>query len=310
MLNFLPDETVVDDLDSLVRVDREFQSEVTKERRRRIKDFLTYGAAAVREGHEPDEGVLTSILGEEGNWKTSKYAMILVARTFSGAKHDPDGPYKFENLYPEFTSKPAFRKVYKWWRWMCMNNAEIVIKIDLLSFFLFAGENWKRHNQPQYQELDEYLDYTIVDRLYINEELLTTKAFLFNAPSSHGVQAEKQIKVRGSQTEFTLFCSPSSVDFSIYHYPNRVEDVNIFETQRFKREGYDDRLIDKFRIDKSDTALWAYACVNVLMAKSSRESLHMEYPVFWTNLHANFVHRISRSTEQDAFDSEEKHLMF
>jgi hypothetical protein len=311
VLLFLPDDTVVDDLDNLVWVDREFQDEVTKERRRRIKHLLTYGAAAVHEGHEHDETLLTSILGEQDNWKTSKYAMILVGRTFSGAKHDPNGPYRFENLYPELPtnseSKPAFRKVLQWWRWMCENNTDLAIKTDLLSLFLFAGENWKRRNQPQNQKMDLS---NMKDELSINGESLEMKATFHGTHDNYSVVAEKQVNFGYPRIiEFTVMCSPGDVFFTSYSHPGRTKTNNftVDITEDFietDENGFDDRVMDKFRIDKNDTALWAHACVDVLISKSNINSLSMVSPIRrlrFRQQHAKDVGSISRRSDQDNF---------
>ena len=300
VLNFLPDETVVDDLDSLVWVDREFQSEVTKERRRRIQHFLTYGAAAYREGYKPDEELLTYILGDQDNWKTSKYAMTLVARTFSGAKHDPNGPYRFENLYPELPPdtevKPAFRKVLQWWQWMCNNNRDIAIKVDLLSFFLFAGENWKRLNQRQHHELALPQIGTVVDNLSVDGGNLSMQALF----SLDLIQAYKQFNHH--EVTFTLLFSHHSIKFSIDRYTDTFEEFKY-------RDGNDHQLMDKFRIDKNDTAVWAHACVDELIAKLSMRSFRfISWQISWW--HARHVTTFSRRTDEDEFASDKKYLMF
>lgn len=302
VLKFLPDDTAVDDLDNLVWVDREFQDEVSTERRRRIKYFLTYGAAAVREGHETDKRVLTSILGDQDNWKTSKYAMILVARTFSGAKHDPNGPYRFENLYPELPqsgpnseSKPAFRKVLQWWQWMCTNNKAIAIKTDLLSFFLFAGENWKRHNQTQ-----KDLDVDTVDQLSINGVGVEIKAVAFFKHSSLCVKATKDFAL--DDVDLELFFSPDTVQFTFtrqYEWRDTVHD----EFNEY------DGLNDKFRIDRNETALWAHACVDVLIAKATMRSL-LKTRRFLEYSHIDFCRVISRQCDQDEFASRNNDFMF
>ena len=310
VLDFLPDDTVLDDFDSLVWVDREFQDEVTKERPRRIvEQLLTYGAAAIRAGRKYDERVLTSILGKQDYWKTSKDAMTLVARTFSGAKHNPNGPYQYKNLYPELPqngpnseSKPAFRKVLQWWRWMCTNNPDIATKTDLLSFFLFVGENWKRQNQPQND-----FDKDNIDNLSINGDMLTIKTEVFSEGSSYCVSATKLFSFY--DFEYTLSCSPYRVQFTTSCPADGMKIVDVVE-DFMERGVFEDRVMDIFQIDSNDTALWAHACVDVLIAKANMKSIIFNKPRFLQFYHTSIVDKISRKSDQDEFDSGENQFMY
>lgn len=124
-------------------------------RRRERHMLLTYGVAALKGMPQPERyelSVLYEILGNEKKWKVTQDAMVVVARTFSGATID--GTMSFQDLYPHihdptnfFKHKGAFwiaeyavKMVYAWWRHMCTNNKEIALKTDLLSFLLFGSE--------------------------------------------------------------------------------------------------------------------------------------------------------------------------
>lgn len=155
---------------------RERQREQTKHERHML---LTYGAAGLRGIPQPlyEKSVLYDILGDESGWKVTDDAMVVAARTFSGAKIDET--VGFHQLYPSIHpganySKHAFKKVKSWWRHMCAKNKEIALKTDLLSFILFAIEfhfsklyNQKlEDNHEKFPRLEDKVHATIESGAY------------------------------------------------------------------------------------------------------------------------------------------------
>ena len=151
--NFLSDS----DLANYSAASQEIRRKTSRLRGRRHERhiLLTYGVAALKGIPQPERyelSVLYEILGNEKKWKVTEDAMVVVARTFSGAKID--GTMSFQDLYPHIHAPTnffkhkgafwipeyAFKMVYAWWKYMCTNIKKIALKTDFLSFILFASE--------------------------------------------------------------------------------------------------------------------------------------------------------------------------
>jgi hypothetical protein len=219
--------------------------------------------------------------------------MTVVARTFSGAQID--GTFTYNELYPSVRHAdliPAFQKVREWWNWMCENNRDVALKTDMLAFFLYAGDAWRRQNSSD-RRFKDRKDVITVDHLFSLNQIF--RHFFTSEANNDGavIKAQKQASLTNNRS----YHNASFIVYALHIRADKVRLIIYLGTPEAN-----DKIEHEVEIctPQEDLPLWAHECVDKITPESGIASLYdprLSESDILKILHATHVKEFSRELQ-------------